>query len=71
MESHTPNLRFTTIHRFEKVFGKENEELSTNSLTLNKKYLDFICNTSSIDDNIKNMLDHIEEMPKGEIKHLD
>ncbi|KAF5304771.1 hypothetical protein FQA39_LY09548 [Lamprigera yunnana] len=59
VESHSPNLRFTAIHQFEKSL----QSLET-TLPINKSYIDFTCTTTSLTERIHSMLSEIEEMPK-------
>ncbi|KAF5299574.1 hypothetical protein FQR65_LT09379 [Abscondita terminalis] len=59
VEAHSPNLRFNTIHQFEKCTAG-----SDSTPPLNKSYIHFQCNTASLKEKIGVMLDQISDMPK-------
>lgn len=59
-ETHAPTLRIKTSLRFEK-----NLELQVSSeKTMNKENISFNCPVP-IEDSIKNLINKVEEMPKG------
>ncbi|KAK4885723.1 hypothetical protein RN001_001994 [Aquatica leii] len=59
VETHSPNLRFNAIHRFEKSV-----EEADFTQPLNKSYIDFQCTTKNMKDRIDVMLQQLNEMPE-------
>ncbi|GJQ66032.1 hypothetical protein Trydic_g4122 [Trypoxylus dichotomus] len=60
-ESHVPGLRYKAIYRYEKNMKNESDN---KCIGINKRNIDFSCKDEDLKENIMEMLQKVEEMPK-------